>query len=263
MLKISRFIQSLTNNQKAFLISLLVHGILFILMLLVFNISVKDTQSVKIAEIIAVNSGGQNNDGGINYAGGKEQATEQVASVQDFAEDSELEDYTQEAVDNNAIAPQYTKHNRAETSKNRNHNVNHQATTHSNSFNTKGSTLKGQRTGPGGPGGNSQGGGSGGINGNTIYGTSSVDIAPQAIKRIKPNYPQYLADEGIEGTTIVQVVVDRAGNVESGIIVKSSGNKVLDREALKAANGFRFSPAKIKNIAVRCKINLPFTFSIS
>jgi periplasmic protein TonB len=65
----------------------------------------------------------------------------------------------------------------------------------------------------------------------------------ERLQRFK-RYP--LAAHGASGTVMVQVELNRAGEVISGKVTKSSGNEILDREALeiiRRANPFPAFPA--------------------
>lgn len=56
-----------------------------------------------------------------------------------------------------------------------------------------------------------------------------------------PRYPKVAIRRGLEGVVLVQVHVDRQGNVSRCILAQSSGYRVLDESALRTLAGWRFS----------------------
>jgi len=62
------------------------------------------------------------------------------------------------------------------------------------------------------------------------------------------------------GVVRIQVIVDKAGNVESATILKGF-NKILDQAALSTARNFRYQPGTINNIPVRFRTIEMFVFS--
>ena len=76
-------------------------------------------------------------------------------------------------------------------------------------------------------------------------------------------YPELLRDAGVAGETQLQFVVDTEGNVEPGsVTVLSSSHAAFEEASLKAAERFRFRPAKIGGRAVRVVINMPITWKL-
>lgn len=76
-------------------------------------------------------------------------------------------------------------------------------------------------------------------------------------------YPDLLRDAGVSGETQLQFVVDTEGNVEPGsVTVLSSSHAAFEEASLKAAEKFRFRPAKIGGRAVRVVINMPITWKL-
>lgn len=61
---------------------------------------------------------------------------------------------------------------------------------------------------------------------------SYVSLIIREIER-KKFYPPLARRLGIEGKVVVRIVVDRGGKLKEVNVVKSSGNKILDRAALK------------------------------
>ncbi|MEO0206695.1 MAG: energy transducer TonB [candidate division WOR-3 bacterium] len=78
-----------------------------------------------------------------------------------------------------------------------------------------------------------------------------VEIKPQPISMPAPVYPQLAAKAGIEGKTVVKMLVDIDGSVIAVEILKSSGNTMLDESAVNAAKQSKFTPAKQRDKFVR------------
>jgi protein TonB len=68
-----------------------------------------------------------------------------------------------------------------------------------------------------------------------------ISLIVQEIER-KKFYPPLARRLGIEGKVVVRIVVDRGGKLKEVSVVKSSGNKILDRAALKLIKKCDFPP---------------------
>lgn len=72
------------------------------------------------------------------------------------------------------------------------------------------------------------------------------ELPPVALNADSPiEYPRGLFDQGIEGTVLLKLFVDSAGNLltDSSEVFESSGYPALDSAALAGASDLRFSPA--------------------
>ncbi len=78
-----------------------------------------------------------------------------------------------------------------------------------------------------------------------------VEVKPQPIYTPPPEYPELARKAGIEGKTVVKMLVDIDGSVIDVQIVKSSGNQMLDEAAVACARKTRFTPAKQRDKFVR------------
>jgi len=94
-----------------------------------------------------------------------------------------------------------------------------------------------------------------------IYEFFKVEIKPQVIKSVPPEYPEFAKKAGIEGRVIISAVVDEEGNVVEAQIV-SSTNSIFNEPALKAVYQYKFSPAMMKDKKVKVRILIPFNFVI-
>lgn len=78
---------------------------------------------------------------------------------------------------------------------------------------------------------------------------AACDLAGE-IERPRPRfavspveYPLEMWNQGVEGTTVVRVLVNEAGGVDSTMIAESSGYAELDSAALRGAGIMEFEPA--------------------
>jgi len=94
-----------------------------------------------------------------------------------------------------------------------------------------------------------------------VYEFFKVEVKPQVIKAVQPEYPELAKKAGIEGRVVISVVVDEEGKVISAEIV-SSTNSIFNESALKAAYEYKFSPAMMKDKKVKVRVLIPFNFVI-
>lgn len=92
---------------------------------------------------------------------------------------------------------------------------------------------------------------------------SKVERKPQLIKEVVPEYPGLARAAGIEGMTVVSIIIDTSGLVESAGVYSSSGNQSLDEAALAAARQLRFKPGYQRDRPVRVEANMPFRFRLN
>ena len=80
---------------------------------------------------------------------------------------------------------------------------------------------------------------------------------------INPQPPMIAYDEGAEGTTVFEVLVDERGIPTKCVITKSAGYPVLDDAVCKAAMKARYTPKMIDGRAVPGAYHDAFTFHMS
>jgi protein TonB len=71
--------------------------------------------------------------------------------------------------------------------------------------------------------------------------------APMKIRDVKPVYPPIAAQAGIQGVVIVEVLIDSAGNVAEGRVLRSI--PLLDQAALDAVKQWKFMPVVVDGVA--------------
>ena len=90
-----------------------------------------------------------------------------------------------------------------------------------------------------------------------------VQIPPEMIHEVKPEYPRMARRIGQEGTVWVQVLLDIDGSVMDAVIAKPTGMTLLEEAALKAAYKNRFSPAIQNDHPVRIWVTYSVHFSLT
>ncbi|MCX5800702.1 MAG: TonB family protein [Candidatus Eisenbacteria bacterium] len=88
------------------------------------------------------------------------------------------------------------------------------------------------------------------------------DSPPEVIRSVKPAYPEIARETEAEGLVQVEVTIDETGRVIDAKVVESDTIQILNNAALKAAREFLFRPAKQMNVPVKCRIVIPFRFSL-
>lgn len=89
-----------------------------------------------------------------------------------------------------------------------------------------------------------------------------VEVRPTPVSVPVPDYPSTVRDAGIEGTAVVEALLDLDGSVMDARMLKSSGNQMLDASAVEAALKAKFTPAKQRDKAVRVWISIPYRFTL-
>jgi protein TonB len=87
-----------------------------------------------------------------------------------------------------------------------------------------------------------------------------ADRAVEPIARVQPDYPPEAFRAGEEGTVVLRVDVDAAGNPGNVDIVSRSGSRDLDRAAIEAVRKWKFRPAMQGGQAVASQVEVPIDF---
>ena len=90
----------------------------------------------------------------------------------------------------------------------------------------------------------------------------AFDTYPVVVQGAEPKYPELARKAEVEGTVMIMVTIDEAGNVMSAWVAESSA-EVLNEAAVEAAYKFKFTPAKQRDVPVKATISIPFRFSLT
>ena len=93
----------------------------------------------------------------------------------------------------------------------------------------------------------------------------NAEIAPPAplSGQSGVEYPAELWEEGVEGVTVLRILVNEDGGVDSVLVAEGSGHGALDSAAARGARRVRFAPALSQGIPIRVWARLPVRFSRS
>ncbi len=75
-----------------------------------------------------------------------------------------------------------------------------------------------------------------------------------------PFYPRAELCHGVGGSVLLLVVLDAQGKPVRVTVEKTSANRALDRAAVDAAKGWKFTPALRNGVAVAGAVRVPVTF---
>lgn len=95
---------------------------------------------------------------------------------------------------------------------------------------------------------------------NTEDRDASVDVTSKNMN--PPRYPPAAARAGIEGSVVLIIDVDGAGNVTNVSVEKSSRNRDLDRAAMDAARSWKFNPSIVDGRPTAGRISVPVDFNM-
>ncbi|MBI3195837.1 MAG: TonB family protein [Ignavibacteriae bacterium] len=90
----------------------------------------------------------------------------------------------------------------------------------------------------------------------------AVEIRPQVVKQIVPDFPDIARRAGVEGTVWVNCLVDKNGRVKKAIVMKSD-NPIFNEPATEAALQWLFTPAIMNNGPVTVWATVPFKFQLN
>jgi protein TonB len=94
-----------------------------------------------------------------------------------------------------------------------------------------------------------------------VYKPGDGVSAPVLVKEVKPQYTAKAKDAKVQGTVLLECVVETDGRVGDVKVTKAL-DEDLDLEAVKAARQWRFEPGKKDGKAVRVRITLEMTFTL-
>ena len=90
-----------------------------------------------------------------------------------------------------------------------------------------------------------------------------VETEPVALTPPSFQYPEDLWDAGVEGRTVLRILITDKGTVDSARVETPSGYAAFDSAALAGTGALRFDPAKRDGTPVRKWVLLPVEFDIT
>ena len=96
-----------------------------------------------------------------------------------------------------------------------------------------------------------------------VFTEAVVDEPPERISSPPLEYPRMMQQAGVEGSVVLQGVVDTTGRIEAGsIVVISSTNRAFEGPARNLLQRSLFRPGRVRGQAVRVLIQLPIQFTL-
>jgi protein TonB len=87
-----------------------------------------------------------------------------------------------------------------------------------------------------------------------------ADVPPRLLKQVRPAYPSEAFVKKVEGTVVIELLIDERGRVARARIVRSV--PLLDEAAVEAVRQWAFVPASKRGRAVASLALAPVTFRI-
>ncbi|MDD2890950.1 MAG: TonB family protein [bacterium] len=91
---------------------------------------------------------------------------------------------------------------------------------------------------------------------------SAVEVKPVVKYKVDLEYPDLARKAEIEGTVVVDFIIDTLGNVENIKVIKSV-HELLDAAAVKTVRQWKFTVARQRDKAVRVEMQQPVRFSLN
>lgn len=91
--------------------------------------------------------------------------------------------------------------------------------------------------------------------------TADYDEPPKVVKLTRPVYPKGPFREGVQGTVLIEFLVDETGSVRNPTVKESVPG--LDAAALDCVRQWRFNPARKGGAPVATLAQAPVTFRIT
>ncbi len=103
----------------------------------------------------------------------------------------------------------------------------------------------------------------GDIANDAIMNEGTVDVKPRVVSRSAMEYPKSAMKRRIKGYVMINLLIDKQGNVEVAKVLESFPSGVFDAVALQGVKSWRFSPAKYKGnpVKVWAKQKVRFDFN--
>jgi TonB family protein len=125
-----------------------------------------------------------------------------------------------------------------------------------------GGVGEGAGTGSGSGRGLGVGPGSGGGTGGGVYRPGSGVSPPTLLQQVKPTYTAEALRLKIQGTVMLELIVQRDGTLSDIRVIRSLDPKGLDREAVVAVEQWRFGPGRLDGVPVDVLVTVVMDFRV-
>lgn len=86
-----------------------------------------------------------------------------------------------------------------------------------------------------------------------------ISAMPKVLEEVRPIYPEDAKKEGLQGSVVLEILIDNKGTVRDAKVLKSLDLR-FDKAALIAIKKFKFRPAMVDKSAVAVKIKYAIKF---
>ena len=94
--------------------------------------------------------------------------------------------------------------------------------------------------------------------------TTAVKMArPLYVKNSVPRYPRRARKKGLQGTVMLEVLVDETGQVKNLRLLRSSGHAILDKAAIASVKKWVFVPGAINGAPAGMWVKVPIRFELN
>jgi TonB family protein len=100
------------------------------------------------------------------------------------------------------------------------------------------------------------------VNAVSVQQSGATQAEPSYLKNPAPRYPYEARQKGWQGIVELKVLVNKNGQAQNIEVLRSSGHKVLDQEALKTVKNWQFRPARLGGIEVESSVVVPVRFDL-
>ena len=97
----------------------------------------------------------------------------------------------------------------------------------------------------------------------TYYPAKQVDVHPKAVRSIKPAYPDKAAEQGIEGSVVLLLLIDEAGVVKEASVAEANPEGYFEVSTLAAFRNEPFKPAQKNGRAVKSRVLIRVTYELN
>ncbi len=106
-------------------------------------------------------------------------------------------------------------------------------------------------------------GGTGPVDLTQTFLEAAVDEPPERLSGPNPRYPEMLRQAGIEGSVILEFVIDTTGRVEeTSINILSSSNRAFEGPARDVIRRSVYRPGRVRGVPVRVLVQQSISFNI-
>jgi protein TonB len=84
---------------------------------------------------------------------------------------------------------------------------------------------------------------------------------PKKIVHVAPEYPEIARRAGVQGTVVLEAILDATGRVESVRVLRSQA--LLDEAAIRAVRQWRYSPTELNGVPVPVLMTITVNFNLN